>query len=257
MLHSSKHTGALRFKHSGRQWRLSDLSGVKVAFHNILNATNFQEHITPYLKADLGASLLAGIGFEFAVNFNGTAFKTMSANDVTFAFDSDPSTIKITGPYLAVVKSPNSRTVNLGDTINYTMNVHNYGDATAYDVKVLDGISAGLDGERQYYWTKSSLTAGETWEFTYLVKANSAGLFMDMPAICVYFNQSLSTFNPALNWTGTARYTFSAMGFQMNVAGPGGWLPSTLFGIPTLYVIAGVGGVAALGVALLIIRRRT
>jgi uncharacterized repeat protein (TIGR01451 family) len=234
-----------------------DLPGVEDAFHAMLNAANLQEHVTPYLMADLGSSLIAGIGFQFALNYNGTAFLPISANDLSLSFDVDlvPG---ITGPYLAVVKGVSTRTVTTGQNVTYTINVHNYGDATAYDVKVLDGICAGLDGDRPYYWTKSSLAAGATWEFTYQVKTSEAGLYMDMPAICVYFNQSLSTFDPAhaVNWTGSARYTMSAFGYQINVEGAGGWLPSTLFGIPTLYVIAGVGGVAVLGVALLVIRRR-
>jgi uncharacterized repeat protein (TIGR01451 family) len=236
---------------------LYGVSGVKAAFHAMLNGTNLQKHITPYLMADLGASLISGIGFQFALNYNGTAFLPISANDLSLSFDVDlvPG---ITGPYLAVVKGVSTRTVTSGQNVTYTINVHNYGDATAYDVKVLDGICAGLDGDRPYYWTKSSLAAGATWEFTYQVKTSEAGLYMDMPAICVYFNQSLSTFDPAhaVNWTGSARYTMSAFGYQINVEGAGGWLPSTLFGIPTLYVIAGVGGVAVLGVALLVIRRR-
>lgn len=233
----------------------NDSIGVKSAFHAILDANNLQKHTTPYLMADLGSSLLSGIGFMFGANFNGTAFLPLSASDLTLTFDSDPASLSITGPYLAIVKGPSTRTLTAGENITYTINVHNYGDATAYDVKVLDGMCAGLDGDRPYYWTKSTLAAGATWEFTYQVKANTAGLYMDMPALCVYFNQSLSTFNPSANWTGSARYTMSAFGYQINVQG-GGWFPSTIFGIPTLYVIAGVGGVAAVGVALLIIRRR-
>ena len=236
---------------------LYGVSGVTAAFHAILNSANLQEHITPYLMADLGSSLIAGIGFQLALNFNGTAFLPISANDLSLSFEAD-AVPAITGPYLAVVKGVSTRTVTSGENVTYTINVHNYGNATAYDVKVLDGICAGLDGDRPYYWTRSSLAAGATWEFTYQVKTTEAGLYIDMPAICVYFNQSLSTFDPdhAINWTGSARYTMSAYGYQINVEGLGGWLPSTLFGIPTLYVIAGVGGVAVLGVALLVIRRR-
>lgn len=235
----------------------NDLPGVKSAFHNILDPTNLQEHITPYLMADLGSSLIAGLGFQFAVNFNGTTLFPLSTSDLSLSFEADPASLDINGPYLAIVKGTSTRTVTEGQIVTFNITVHNYGDATAYDVKVLDGICAGLDGERPYYWTKSTLAAGETWLFDYQVTASDAGLYMDMPAICVYFNQSLSTFDPAAaeNWTGSARYTLSAIGYQILVEG-GSWWPSTLFGIPTLYVVAGVGGVAVLGVALLVIRRR-
>jgi uncharacterized repeat protein (TIGR01451 family) len=237
----------------------NNLPGIKDAFHAILNVPNLQEHITPYLMADLGSSLVSGIGFQFAANYNGTDFLPLSASDLTLSFDVDPALLSITGPYLAIVKGTSTRSIMAGENVSYTITVHNYGDATAYDVKVLDGICAGLDGDRPYYWTRSTLAPDATWEIQYQVKASDAGLYLDLPAICVYFNQSLSTFDPdtAVNWTGSARYTLSAIGYMINVEGPSGWWPSTLFGIPTLYVIAGIGGVAVLGVALLVIRRRT
>jgi len=237
-----------------------NLPTIKTAVHAILNAQNFQSHITPYLMADLGSSLLGGMGFEFAINMDEsmTAFLALNAADLLLTFDSDPASLVVTGPYLAVVKGAETRTVTAGNNVTYTITVHNYGTSTAYDVKVLDGMSAGLDGARPFYWTRSSLAAGATWIINYQVRAATAGLYMDMPAICVYFNGTLASFNPANAslWTGTARYTLSAPGYQINVQGAGGWLPTTLFGIPTLYVVAGVGGVAVIGVALLVIRRR-
>jgi hypothetical protein len=147
--------------------------------------------------------------------------------------------------------------VSVGGLVEYTINVHNYGDATAHDVKVLDGMSAGLDGARDFYWTRATLAAGESWNITYSVTANDAGLYMDMPAWCVYFNTSLSTFDDATAeyWDGASFYTYSAPGYMILIEG-GAWIPSEIFGIPTLYVAAGVGGVAVLGVALLMIRRR-
>ena len=237
-----------------------DLLTIKNAVHAILNAENFQSHITPYLMADLGSSLLAGVGFEFAINMNESmsAFLPLNVADVTLTFESDPESLVFTGPYLAVVKGAETRTVTAGSNVTYTITVHNYGTSTAYDVKVLDGMNAGLDGARPFYWTRSSLAAGATWTINYQVRAATAGLYMDMPAICVYFNATLGSFDPAnaTLWTGSARYTLSAPGYQINVQGAGGWLPTSLFGIPTLYVVAGVGGVAVLGVVLLVIRRR-
>jgi hypothetical protein len=82
---------------------------------------------------------------------------------------------------------------------------------------------------------------------------------MDYPAVCVYFNTTLSTFDPntAEAWRGTARYTWSAPGYQIQVLGGGAnWWEGEILGIPTLYVAAGVGGVAVIGVAILLVRRR-
>ncbi|MFX1331356.1 MAG: hypothetical protein ACFE9W_07355, partial [Promethearchaeota archaeon] len=74
-----------------------------------------------------------------------------------------------------------------------------------------------------------------------------------------YFNTTVSTFNPnsAEAWTGTSRYTWSAPGYQIQVVGGGNWWDGEILGIPTLYVVAGIGGVAVIGVALLIVRRRS
>ena len=242
----------------------SDNTAIKNAFHDILNATNLQEHITPYLMADLGATLINGIGFYIAANMDpetGDLF-TLDTSDLELNFDSDPSGITFDGPYLVITKGTANRTIPVGGTVHFTITVHNYGSATAYDVKVVDGINAGLDGDREAYWTRDSLAPGETWTINYDVAADEGGLFMDMQALCVYFNTTLDSFDPsdAENWVGSSFYTWSAAGYQILVTTGGGgfWdvLPSEIFGVPTLYVAAGVGGVALIGVALLIVRRR-
>ena len=82
-------------------------------------------------------------------------------------------------------------------------------------------------------------------------------LLMDFPAFCVYFNTTLASFDDATadTWVGASFYTYSAPGYMILIEG-GGFFPSEIFGIPTLYVAAGVGGVAVIGVALLVVRRR-
>ncbi|UCE08954.1 MAG: DUF11 domain-containing protein [Candidatus Thorarchaeota archaeon] len=236
-----------------------DNDAIKDAFYNILDDDNLQEHITPYLMADLGASLVGGIGFEIAINTNFTHFFDLDA-DLTMTFDADPDSISFDGPYLVVSKTPTTRTVNVGNVIEYTITVHNYGSARAYDVKVLDGMSSGLDGVREFYWTRDTLDAGAEWEITYSVAATDGGLYADLPAICVYFNTTLASFNPniAETWTGSAFYTWSAPGYQILIQGTGGgfWdnIPTEIFGIPTLYV--GIGGVGAVAVIIILVRRR-
>ena len=147
--------------------------------------------------------------------------------------------------------------VAVGGTVDYTITVHNYGDATAYDIKVIDGMSSGLDGAREFYWTRGSLEAGGTWNITYSVTANDEGLYMDMPAFGVYFNTTIASFDDASpeTWDGSSFYTYSAPGYMILIEG-GSFIPSEIFGLPTLYVAAGVGGVAVLGIALLVVRRR-
>ncbi len=241
-----------------------DLTAIKNAVHNILDAENLQRHIVPYLMADLGASLVTGIGFKIAINIDETFsnYQTIDVSDLVLTFDADPESITFDGPYLVVTKGASNRTVPLDSTIDFTITVHNYGSATAYDVKVIDGINAGLDGDREAYWTRDTLAAGETWTINYQVAADKAGLFQDMQAICVYFNTTIDSFDPynAEDWVGSAFYTWSAPGYQILITSAGGgfWdaIPSELFGIPTLYVAAGAGGVALIGVALLVVRRR-
>lgn len=239
-----------------------DLTAMKNALHAMLDDENLREHVTPYLMADLGASLVGGIGFEFAINFDLLGVYELDVSDIVLEFDADPASVTFDGAYLALVKSPSTRIVPAGGTVDYNITVHNYGTETAYDVKVIDGMNAGLDGDRDFYWTRSTLAPGATWIIEYSVLATDGGLYNDMVALCVYFNQTIDTFDPDIAelWTGSAYYTWSAPGYQILVQGDGGgfWdaLPSEIFGIPTLYVAAGVGGVAVLGVVMLLLRRR-
>ncbi len=237
-----------------------DLAAIKDAIHAMLNATNLQKHITPYLMADLGISLVAGIGYFIGVNLDSSTFIPNAINvaDLVLKFDADPEELNIHGPYLIVTKYVEDRTVNVGENVQFNITVHNYGDATAYDIKVLDSANAGFDGERPFYWTRDTLAPGATWEISFNVVASEAGLYMDMPVLCVYFNVSLSLFDPEdpCAWQGTARYTTSAFGYQIQVVGAGNWWEGTVLGIPTLVVVGAAAGAAIVGVAILLVRRR-
>jgi uncharacterized repeat protein (TIGR01451 family) len=233
-------------------------SDIKSALHAIVDPTNLQEIVIPYMMADMGSSLAGGIGFFGAVNLNETfSLFDLSVSDLVLTFEADLESLSIEGPYVIITKTVADRTVNVGGAVNFEIMVKNYGSATAYDIKVLDGMSSGMDGDREFYWTHSSLAPGASWNITYSVTAATQGLFSDFPAICVYFNVSLSSFDPDYpeNWHGTARYTTSARGYQIQV-GTGGWFDGTILGIPTLYVVAGVGGIGVLAVAILLVRRR-
>lgn len=240
-----------------------DLPTIKDALHDILDDENLREHIIPYLMADIGASFVSGLGFEFGINMNFslTSFVDLNVADLVLTFDADPEGITFDGPFLSVTKGAATRIVSVGETVDFFITVHNYGSATAYDICVLDGMSSGLDGVREFYWTRDSLAAGATWNITFTVTATDGGLYQDLAAWCVYFNTTVASFDPdtAETWTGSALYTTSAPGYQILVTGGGGFwdnVPSEIFGIPTLYVAGGVGGVAVIGVALLVLRRR-
>ncbi|MFO7837579.1 MAG: hypothetical protein R6V83_13130 [Candidatus Thorarchaeota archaeon] len=247
-----------------------DVTAIKDAIHNILDPENLQEEIVPYLMADLGNSLMTGFGFSFSANLNATGYLEpleFDTNTLELAFDADPENIEFSGPYLVVTKGTAERTVTVNTTVDFNITVHNYGSDTAYRVRVLDGMSSGLDGDREFYWGRDELAPGETWTITYNVSPTDLGLYADMPAVCFYFNTTLDTFDPdnAENWNGASYYTMSATGYQILVEEPeggGGWwegglLEGEIFGIPTLYVAAGIGGVAVIGVALLLVRRRS
>jgi len=239
-----------------------DTTPIKNAVHAMLDMDNLESHIIPYLMADLGTSFATGLGFVGALNLdesfmNFTMFE-LDTDDLTLTFDADPDSMEFDNPFLVITKSPASRIVAPGSVINYNITVHNYGTETAYDVKVLDGMNAGLDGDREFYWTRTTLAAGATWTITYTVAAENAGLYTDLPAICVYFNTTVASYNPDSPeaWTGASFYALSAPGYQIQITGSGNWWEGTVFGIPTLYVTIGVGGVAIIGVAILLIRRR-
>ncbi len=240
-----------------------NLTAIKEAIHEILDPTNIQTHVTPYLMADLGASLVGGIGLFGGINLdkNTVSFpdlENINVEDLVLKFDADPEGLEIAGPYLIVTKHVTSRAVDIGTNVRFNITVHNYGNATAYDIKVLDSATAGFDGEREFYWTRDSLAPGDSWLISFTVEANQTGLYMDMPVICVYFNASLSGFDPndSMAWGGTARYTWSAIGYQIQVVASGGWWEGTILGIPTLVVVGAIGGAAIVGVMILLVRRR-
>jgi len=232
-----------------------NLTAIQGSLHAILNVTNLQEHITPYLMVDLGSPLIAGTGFVFATNYESSTgqFTGMSADDLRTVFDLDLQRLAFDGPYLIVAKHTDSGSLLLGQNANFTIEVHNFGNETAYDIKVLDGVSSGFDGQRPYYWTKDALALGESWVINYTVRANDTGLFLDMPAICIYFNTTLSSFDPAhpSNWTGTARYTFSEFGHEIRIEGQSGWQAW-----PVEYSIVVLGCAAALALVICLARRR-
>ncbi|MHA2379637.1 MAG: hypothetical protein ACXADO_07865 [Candidatus Thorarchaeota archaeon] len=238
-----------------------NLPGIKDALVNMIDMENTREHIIPYLMADLGASWMGGIGFTATANMNEylNVSQALDVSDLTLTFDASPDSLVIEGPYVVVTKGTSNRTVDSGDIIEFTITVHNYGSETAYDVKVLDGVSSGLDGERDFYWTRATLDPDVSWVISYEVTTTDPGLYSDLPALCVYFNTTLASFdvNDAANWTGSARYTYSAPGYQIQILGGApNWWEGNILGIPTLYVVAGVGGASVIGVAILLVRRR-
>ena len=241
-----------------------ELDSIRTAFTNLADSTELQERIAPFFMADLGASLVAGIGFVGAVNLDFESYEItgLDTDTLTMIFDADHDALDVDGPFLVVTKAPDDRNVTEGDNIAYTITVHNYGDATAHHLRVLDGMSSGLDGDREWLWSRDTLAVDETWTITFNVAASDDGLYMDLPAFCAYFNASLASYNPVNPeaWSGSARYTMSAPGYYVLIEPAAGgvleWLAGETLGIPNLYLVAGAGGIALIGIAILVVRRR-
>ncbi|MGY5874851.1 MAG: hypothetical protein RTU30_03815, partial [Candidatus Thorarchaeota archaeon] len=177
----------------------NDTTPIKNVAHDILDKTNLMEHILPFLEMDLGTAIADGMGVALAVNYEYNPityqyhYRPMSG-DVELEFDLDLDSSLFSGPFLLVTKDASPRTVALNGDVGFTITVKNLGSASAYNLKLLDGMSPSFDGDREYYWTRNSLAAGQTWTVPYTVSASSAGVYMDIPAICAYFNQSLDTY---------------------------------------------------------------
>jgi len=176
----------------------------------------------------------------------------LTTGDIVLTFDLDISSIDFDGPHCIIRKTVPQR-MNLGNNYDVTISVENIGDATAYDLKILDGVTAGFNTDKQYYWNKATLTAGETWTVTCTYTPEVLGTYIEVPAILCYFNATLDSFEPGdmENWGGAAMYTVSAVVSDRHVAVEE-WWEGNILGIPTVFIVAaGIGAaVIVLGVIL-------
>ena len=271
-----------------------NLNPIKNAVYAILDSENIMSHVIPYLHADMGSTFLTGLDFGVAVNIydleNPIVF-SMDEPDFSMSFDLMPDASEATVPFLMVTKTASETNVLVDSEIEFTISVYNPSQEIAYDVKLYDGIHPALGGDRNYYWTTNSLSSGETWTVTYTITADTNGMFVELPAICVYFNTTVDSFNPSNpeSWTGSSFYTVSASGKYLRVVDPSNpitFLPSSttqivpttwtatesstttsnttgasfpygeIFGIPTIYIAVGIGGIAIIVVVIVVLKRR-
>jgi hypothetical protein len=178
-----------------------DTTPIKNAVHQILNNENLMDHFGPFMEADLGSPITDSMGMILAYNYEiytwpsyTYTYHDISSSDVNLEFELDIDTALLDEPYLLLTKTPNTRSTTSGGSIAFSLLVENLGSKTAYDIKVLDGTNPAFDGNREYYWTRESLAPGESWTIPYSVVASKDGVYMDIPAICVYFNKSIDTY---------------------------------------------------------------
>ncbi len=242
-----------------------DTTNIKTAVQAMIDPEHLSKEIVPYFMVDLYASAVSEYDYGMYVNFEMPNMGSMdpydppvlwlTTEDIVLTFDLDISSIDFDGPHCTIRKTVPQR-MTLGNNYTVTIIVENIGDATAYDLKILDGITAGFNTDKQYYWNRATLPAGETWEVTCIYSPQVLGTYVQVPAILCYFNATLVSFEPGdmENWNGAAMYTISAVVSDQRVE-VAEWWEGDILGIPTVLIIAGGIGIAAI-VLVVIVKKR-
>lgn len=246
---------------------VGDTTNIKNAVYAMVDPTLLVEETVPYFLADFYSSVVKEYDYGLYVNFDLPVYTGvpepydpdllwLTTDDIVLTFDLDITTIAYGGPHCIIEKVvPDQMAVNTNVTVSIV--VTNIGSGTAYDLKILDGVSAGFNVEKKYYWNRATLGAGETWTVTFDMQPEEVGTYLEIPAILCYFNTSLNSF-PAFahdTWTGSAMYTMSAIGGEINVVS-GAWWEGTVLGIPIIVIIgAGVGAIVIIVVVVMVKRR--
>ncbi len=174
---------------------------IKSVVNQMIDTSDILSHFAPFMEMDIGSAITDSMGMTLVYNYEAYTFPTysivyhdMSSAALSLDFELDIDESLLDEPYLLVTKTPNTRSIGSGGTVTFTIDVKNLGPKTAYDIKLLDGVNPTFDRSGDYYWTHDSLNPGGTWTVTYSVIASKDGVYMDIPAICAYFNQSLDTY---------------------------------------------------------------
>ncbi|MGY5881360.1 MAG: hypothetical protein RTV31_13995, partial [Candidatus Thorarchaeota archaeon] len=131
---------------------VGDTTNIKTAVQAMIDPEHLAKETVPYLIADTYASAVTEYDYGMYINFNITNAMSnpgedipllwLTTEDIVLTFDLDISSIEFEGPHCIIRKTvPHEMT--LGSNYTVTIIVENIGDATAYDLKILDGISAG------------------------------------------------------------------------------------------------------------------
>ena len=243
-----------------------DTTNIKTAVQAMIDPAHLSEETTPYLIADLYSSAVSEYDYNMYVNFElpdmsspdpwDPALLWLTTDDIILTFDLNISSLSFEGPHCIIRKTAPQR-MTLGNNFTVTIDVENIGDATAYDLKILDGITAGFNTDKQYYWNKATLTAGATWSVTCIYTPETIGSYVEIPAILCYFNTTLASFDSGdmENWNGAAMYTISAVGSDRLVAIEE-WWEGDILGIPTVIIIAGGLGAAIIALVVIVKKRK-
>lgn len=230
-----------------------DTSAIKAAVTAMINPNHLSEETVPYFMANMYSSMMVEYDYLMCINIPITEMFVydpefdpelywLSTSDIVYTFDLSVNSITYEGPHLIIDKAlPNKLAVDT--TVSVVITVQNIGTGTAYDLKILDGVSMGINSDKQYYWNKASLAAGETWTVTCEISPEVVGSYMEVPTILCYFNATLASFNPEAyeSWNGAAMYTFSAVGEKVNIVNEA-WWEGDVLGVPLTIIIAAAGG---------------
>ncbi len=244
-------------------------SQIKTAVQAVLQPDHLIDETVPYFWTDIYSSIVEEYDYGMWLNFELPVYTGMyepynppllwlNTNDIVLEFDLNIESISYEGPHLVVTKAVQTPQMNTGTTTIINITVKNIGDARAYDIKVLDGITAGFETDKRYYWNRATLDPGASWQVTGNITALETGEFVEVPAVVCYFSQPLSTYPTAdpLTWSGAAMYTFSTIGRQIVVHdAPTPWWETEFMGIPiTIFIIGGAAG--SILVIVLVLRLR-
>jgi len=242
-----------------------DTTNIKTAVQAMIDPDHLSSETTPYIIVDMYSSAVTEYDYGMYINFDMPVYGVseppqllwLAADDIVLTFDLDIYSIDFDGPH-CIIRKTVPQGLQIGSDQTVTITVENIGDAAAYDLKILDGITAGFSTDKQYYWNRATLSAGATWTVTCTYTPEIVGTYVEIPAILCYFNATLVSFDPGdmENWGGAALYTISAVGSDLSIttAGGGGIFPDTILGIPTIFIVA--GGVGILLIVVVIIAKK-
>jgi hypothetical protein len=246
---------------------VGDTTGIKTAVQAMIDPIHLIEETVPYFIADVYSSLAMEYDYGLYVNFDLPVYTGLpepydpdllwlTTDDILLEFDLDITGISYNNPHCIIEKVVPAE-MAVGTNVTVSILVTNIGSATAFDLKVLDGISAGFNADKNYYWNRGTLAAGDTWTITFDIMPEEVGTYAEIPAILCYFNTSLNSFPPMGHdtWAGSAFYTFSQIGGEINVVS-GAWWEGTVLGIPIIVVLgAGVGAIVIIVVVVMVKKR--
>jgi len=140
---------------------------------------------------------------EPAVTFNqvtvNSSFITLKDARITIDFPStwgypksykiEPPVIPVGIPNLVITKSADKTSINPGDVVSFTIKVENTGNATAYNLSLIERLPTGFTtaaGSRFPPSLQEEIDAGASMELYYALKAVDSGSYSLEPSVINY-----------------------------------------------------------------------